>query len=116
MPQLTGRSIIGFHEGIGAAELFYGINPASGQPLLPAFFPATATEVDLAANLASDAFAVYGRSSPQSRAAFLRAIANNLESIADELIDRAYNETALPKPRLQGETARTCHQLRLFAQ
>ncbi len=40
----------------------------------------------------------------------------NLESIADELIDRAHNETALPKPRLQAETARTCHQLRLFAQ
>ena len=60
MPQLTGRSIIGSQEGVEASQLFYGINPASGQPLLPAFFPATATEVDLAANLASDAFAVYG--------------------------------------------------------
>jgi 2,5-dioxopentanoate dehydrogenase len=116
MPQLTGRSIIGSREGAEASELFYGINPVNGQRLQPGFSPATAAEVDLSAQLASEAFASYGRTSPQTRAAFLRAIAANLESIADELIDRAHNETALPKPRLQGETARTCHQLRLFAE
>ena len=32
------------------------------------------------------------------------------------MIERAEQETALPKARLQGETARTCGQLRLFAQ
>jgi len=116
MPQLTGRSIIGSREGAEASELFYGINPVNGQRLQPGFSPATAAEVDLSAQLASEAFASYGRTSPQTRAAFLRAIAANLESIADELIDRVHNETALPKPRLQGETARTCHQLRLFAE
>jgi 2,5-dioxopentanoate dehydrogenase len=31
-------------------------------------------------------------------------------------VERAHLETALPNPRLQGETARTCGQLRLFAQ
>jgi 2,5-dioxopentanoate dehydrogenase len=116
MAHLTGHSIIGSREGAEASERFYGINPVNGQPLQPGFSPATATEVDLAAQMATEAFATYGRSSPQNRGDFLRAIAANLESIADELIDRAHNETALPKPRLQGETARTCHQLRLFAQ
>ena len=33
----------------------------------------------------------------------------------DELVERAEQETALPKPRLQSETARTSGQLRLFA-
>jgi alpha-ketoglutaric semialdehyde dehydrogenase len=116
MPQLTGRSIIGSQEGVETSQLFYGTNPASGQSLQPGFSPATAAEIDLAAQFAAEAFAIYGRSSSQTKGAFLRAIAANLESIADELIDRAHNETALPKPRLQAETARTCHQLRLFAQ
>ncbi len=40
----------------------------------------------------------------------------NIEAIADELIERAGLETALPKTRLQAETIRTCGQLRLFAQ
>ena len=34
----------------------------------------------------------------------------------DAIVERAEQETALPKARLQGETARTCGQLRLFAQ
>jgi alpha-ketoglutaric semialdehyde dehydrogenase len=42
-------------------------------------------------------------------------IASRLESIADLLVARAHNETALPEPRLKSETARTCNQLRLFA-
>src|ERR1019366_6198992 len=50
------------------------------------------------------------------RGAFLRTIATKIESIAGEIIDRAGQETALPQARLQGETARTCAQLRLFAQ
>ena len=116
MAPLTGRSIIGSRQGAEASERFYGINPLNGEPLHPGFSPANAAEVDLSVQLASKAFADYGRTSPQTRAAFLRAIAANLESIADELIGRAHNETALPKPRLQGETARTCHQLRLFAE
>jgi len=116
MAHLTGRSIIGSRAGAEASERFYGVNPVDGQRLQPGFSPATAAEVDLSAQLASEAFAVYGRTAPQTRAAFLRAIATNLESIAEDLIERAHSETALPKPRLQGETARTCHQLCLFAQ
>ncbi len=46
----------------------------------------------------------------------MRKIAERIESIAGEVIERAAQETALPPARLQGETARTCGQLRLFAQ
>jgi NADP-dependent aldehyde dehydrogenase len=116
MARLVGRSIIGFRDGGEACEHFYGVNPANGERLQPAFSPATAGDVERAAQLAVEACAVYGRTSGQARGAFLRSIAANIESIADELIERACQETALPKPRLEGETARTCGQLRLFAQ
>jgi len=46
----------------------------------------------------------------------LRKIAAGIEAITDELVERAGQETALPKARLQGEIARTCGQLNLFAQ
>ena len=114
--KLITRSILGSREACGSAEPFFAINPASGARLEPGFMPATPEEVDLAVRLASEAFGVYGRSSGRVRAAFLRAIAARIESIREELIDRSHQETALPKARLQGETARTCGQLRLFAQ
>src|SRR5205807_9690963 len=49
-------------------------------------------------------------------AAFLRKIAENIESLGDELVTRATQETALPPARIKTETARTCNQLRLFAE
>lgn len=116
MGKLSGRSIIGFRDNADAVEHFYGVNPASGQRIEPGFSPATPQEVELSAQLASEAFAVYGRASGKARGAFLRAIAAKLDSAVEELIDRANQESALPKPRLQGETARTSGQLRLFAQ
>lgn len=116
MAQLSGRSLIGFREGSGSGEAMYAANPATGERLQPGFIPATIEEVELAAQLSTKAFEVYGRISGRERGAFLRAIAAKIESIAGEVIERAGKETALPQARLQGETARTCAQLRLFAQ
>jgi 2,5-dioxopentanoate dehydrogenase len=113
---LTGRSIIGFRQGRIADQLFYATNPANGQRLATGFSPATAEEGDSAANLAAEAFAVYSRVSGREKGAFLRGVAAKIEVLAQELIERAQQETALPKARLEGETARTCGQLRLFAQ
>lgn len=94
----------------------YATNPATGQHLQPGFVPAAVEDVELAARLAAEAFAVYGRTPGRAKAAFLRKIAAKIESIASEVIERAGQETALSQARLQGETARTCGQLRLFAQ
>jgi len=115
MGKLTGRSLIGFRDGASEVDPFQATNPATGEHLPPVFFPATPEEVDLAARLAADAFAVYSRTSGKEKGAFLRNIAGKIESVAGEVIDRAGLETALPQARLQGETARTCGQLRLFA-
>lgn len=116
MTKLSGRSLIGFREGQGSGKPHYATNPTTGQPLQPAFVPATANEVDLAAQLAAEAFQAYRQTSGRVRGAFLRSIAANIESIAGEIVERAGQETALPPARLQSETARTCYQLRLFAQ
>lgn len=113
---LAGRSLIGFREGAGVGEAMYATNPITGQRLQPAFVPATADEVELAGRLAAEAFDTYQRVTGRDRGAFLRTIAAKIESIAGEVIERAAQETALPQARLQGETARTCAQLRLFAQ
>jgi NADP-dependent aldehyde dehydrogenase len=112
---LNGRSLLGFGEGVATSENFYAVNPATGDRLDPPFSSATAVDVESAARLASEAFATYARTSGRDRAAFLRRIATNVEAIAGDLVERAHLETALPKPRLQGETARTCGQMRLFA-
>jgi 2,5-dioxopentanoate dehydrogenase len=114
--KLSGRSLIGFREGQGSGKPHYATNPTTGQPLQPGFIPATVNEVDLAAQLAADAFKTYRRTSGRERGRFLRSIAAHIESIAGEIVERAGQETALPPARLQSETARTCHQLRLFAQ
>ena len=98
-----------------AARTFQAINPATGERLEPGFAVATEDDVARACVLAGEAFEAYARTSPEARAAFLRAIAEGLESGGEEIIARAHAETALPLPRLQSELARTCGQLRLFA-
>ena len=116
MTKLSGRSLIGFQEGAGSGDPLYARNPTTGERLQPAFIPATSEEVDRAAQLAADAFKTYSRTSGRERGAFLRKIAEKIEAITGDIVERAAQETALPVGRLQGETARTCHQLRLFAQ
>src|SRR5215468_1613179 len=110
------RSLIGSREGTGVGATFYAVNPANGQSLDEQFFAASLEDVDLAVQLASEAFSSYRKISGKERGSFLRKIAARIESIGEELIERAHLETALPRARLQGETARTCGQLRLFAQ
>src|SRR5258708_4206238 len=116
MTKLAGRSLIGFRDGSGSGEPLYASDPTTGQHLQPGFIPATKEEADLAVRLSAEAFVAYSRTPGRARGAFLRMIATKIESIAGEIIERAGRETALPPARLQGETARTCAQLRLFAE
>src|SRR5215471_19561211 len=111
----TGKSFIGFREGTQGQTTFRASSPATGQALEPEFQSATAEEVDLAARLAAEAFVSYRKLSGAKKAQFLNLIADNIEAVTELLVERAEQETALPKPRLQSETVRTCVQLRLFA-
>ena len=73
-------------------------------------------EVDRACEAAEEAFWTYGYSSRADRAAFLNAIADEIEARGDDITDIGVRETGLPEGRLQGERGRTTGQLRLFAQ
>src|SRR5262249_12615581 len=112
---LSGRSIIGFAEAQAAGARFRAINPITRETISPDFFSASQDDIERASQLANDAFATYAHVPGHERAKFLRLIAAKIEAIAEELIERAGLETALPKARLQGETTRTCNHLRLFA-
>ena len=114
MAELLGKSIIGFQQGLGEATIF-GINPATGESLQPGYAAASEDELERAAELATGAFATFGKSSGADRAAFLRKIADNIEGIVDDLAALAPQETGLPEGRIRMETGRTCGQLRLFA-
>ncbi|MES2997344.1 MAG: aldehyde dehydrogenase (NADP(+)) [Verrucomicrobiota bacterium] len=112
---LLGTSIIGASRGNGSKVTTHAINPATGEKLEPAYLGATSEEVARALELAAAAFPKYSRLSGKERGAFLRAIAGEIETVADEIAARGPLETGLPEARLRGETARTTGQLRLFA-
>jgi 2,5-dioxopentanoate dehydrogenase len=112
---LTGQSFFGTNRGGRHGETFSGFNPATGETLQPRYHVATTEEVEHAVELSHVASPIYGRLSGRDKAKFLRMIADNFDAAADQLIERAHQETALPPVRLKGEVARTSNQLRLFA-
>jgi NADP-dependent aldehyde dehydrogenase len=116
VPQLSGKSIIGFERGASNGGAFHGSNPSTEAVLEPAYFAASTEEVDRAAQLASQAFEIYRECSGKTKAEFLRLIAGNIEQLGDLLVNRAVAETALPPARIRAEMGRTCSQLRLFAE
>lgn len=114
--ELHGHSIVNGESRVGAGAPFHGVDPATGKRLEPEYRCATLEDLNLAADLADDAFATYGSLSGEAKGRFLRSIATGIESILPELVERAHKETALPEARLKGEAARTMNQLKLFAQ
>lgn len=75
----------------------------------------TAQDVDVAMEKAAEAFKVYRKKSGKEKAVFLRAIADEIEKLGDELIKCCSRETNLPEARITGERNRTTGQLRMFA-
>lgn len=79
------------------------------------FSVGTVELVNRACEAAEEAFWSYGHSTREERAAFLNAIADEIEARADAITEIGTSETGLPAARLQGERGRTVGQLRLFA-
>ena len=75
----------------------------------------TAAHVDRACAAAEDAFVAYAATGRADRAAFLNAIADEIDARGDAITAIGTRETGLPAARLQGERGRTTGQLRLFA-
>lgn len=76
---------------------------------------ATIEEINEACEQAWNAFHVYRQFSLKQRAAFMYAIAKELENCGNELLQTAHEETHLPEARLKSEKARTVFQLRSYA-
>jgi len=108
---LSGRHLVAGEWLAGEARFVSA--PAQG----PAreFSVGTVGLVDRAAKAAEAAFAVYGWSGRAERAAFLNAIADEIEARGAAITEIGCQETGLPAARLEGERGRTTGQLRLFA-
>ena len=114
--ELLGRSLVAGDAATVHGSEFHAYSPQDGHALESTFYSATIEDVDRAVVAATDAFAVFAATSGEERGRFLRSIADGIDASASDLIEQAHLETALPRPRLTGEIARTSGQLRLFAQ
>lgn len=112
---LDGLSLIGAARGAAGSKTFVAVNASDGSALAGEFHSASTAEVAQAARLAEQAFVDYSRRPASERGALLRAISARLEANAAVITARAGLESALPPARLDGELARTCFQLRLYA-
>ena len=113
--QLTGKQLVAGEWISAGGNFLNAVNPATGETLAPAFAHATDAEVDAALRAAQRAFVVMRGLSVERRIQLLEAIAAQIMALGDELLQRAQLETGLPPARLTGERARTCNQLKHFA-
>ena len=116
MKQLHGTQIIAGTRRSGAGSTFKASDPSTGRELPETFHEATGDEVDAALAAAEGAFAEYRSSSPERIAAFLDKVTDELEAVAEDLVNRAHAETGLPLNRLQNERTRMMGGVRIFAQ
>ena len=96
-----------------ASAVTFRSDPAHGPA--HAFGEATPDLVDRACQAAEDAFWSYAETTRAERAAFLNAIADEIEARAAAITEIATQESGLPQARIEGERGRTTGQLRLFA-
>ncbi len=108
---LTGKHLIA-GTWIAGEHSFHS-SPAQGEA--HAFSVGTPAHVDQAVRAAEAAFATYGQTSREDRAAFLDRIADEIEARGAEITAIGTSETGLPAARMDGERGRTTGQLRLFA-
>lgn len=113
--RLAGHSIIAGESVPGTQGTTSGYNPATNEPLEPTYTLIDAGQLARATAAAEEAFESFSILDPQTHAAFLERIADNIEAVRDQLVARAMAETGLSEARLHGETGRTTGQLRLFA-
>ena len=115
--ELHGKNLIGGKAAASTgSKTFTGVNPATNEKLPTVFHEATVTEADEALSLAAKAFEEYRRQPAEKIAAFLDRVAEEIQKLGDELIQRASAETGLPEARLTGERNRTVNQFKMFAE
>lgn len=112
---VTGKLLIKGEWVEGQAGTYQAVDPATGRKLEPALSKATPEQVEQAVKAAAAAAVEFKRAPLSQRAEFLRACAEEIMALGESLVKRAMAETGLPQARIEGERARTCGQLNMFA-
>jgi len=112
---ITGKNYIGNQLSATGNKTFKTFNPLLNIENEWGIIEASTNEVNKAAELASEAFKTYSKISGEKKAVFLRAIAEEIEALGDELLEVYSSESGLPNGRAMGERGRTLGQLRAFA-
>ena len=112
---ITGKNYIGNQLSANGSKTFKTFNPKLNIENNWEITEATKEEVNEAAQLATEASKTYSKLSGVKKAEFLRAIADEIEALGDELVSVYSSESGLPAGRAMGERGRTVGQLRAFA-
>lgn len=112
---ITGKNYIGSQLVASGDKKFTTFNPQLNAENPWVFTEATSDEINLAAALASKAYAAYKNYPGNQKADFLNAIADEIMALGDELLEVYCTESGFPKGRAEGERGRTILQLRSFA-
>lgn len=112
---ITGKNYIGNRLSAEGTVRYKTFNPVTNTENQIAFYEATSSEIDAAAEMAAKAFEEYRFVSGSRKAEFLNAIADEILALGDQLVQTYCSETGLPEGRAIGERGRTVFQLRSFA-
>lgn len=112
---ITGKNYIGNLLASTGKVTFKTFNPQENKENDVVFSEASEEEIEMAVELASEAFKVFRSVTGAKKSEFLNQIANEIEALGDELIRTYCSESGLPEGRAIGERGRTVFQLRTFA-
>jgi len=113
---ITGKNYIGNELSAKGEKIFHAYNPRNSETLAEKFYCATPTEVEETLLKSDKAANIIRLKSAKEKSEFLLAIADEIENLGEELIERASLESGLPVGRITGERGRTVNQIKLFAQ
>ncbi len=112
---ITGKNHIGYTRSATGNTTYHTFNPKKNIDNEHKYYEASTQEIKTAISLAHTAFQEYRATPGVQRAAFIHAIANEIEALGDTLFETYMSETGLPEGRAKGECGRTLGQLRMFA-
>lgn len=112
---ISGKNYIGNKQSSIGKKTYQTFDPNLNIATEWEFYEASSEEIDEAVDLATKAFSEYKNYSGIKKAEFLKAIADEIEALGDELIQTYIKESGLPEGRAKGERGRTMGQLRAFA-
>jgi alpha-ketoglutaric semialdehyde dehydrogenase len=112
---ITGKNQIGSQLLASGDKIFKTFNPQLNVENPWEITEATADEIKLATTIADKAFLSFQKCTGKEKALFLKAIADEILALGDNLLDVYCQESGLPRGRAEGERGRTIGQLNAFA-